>query len=203
MAEVRDMEEAGETLDCLLFKRRSLQRYQIATLHKAQLAVEVRDDGSVIVAPENSQQLRPKELPQSYTAATQTHFVVPSALLIYCNGGLVHTLRLHAKTQNSRLRSSRSNAALIKAQHMASFTAASFVLCWMPWVVGQAYYLGRCSPEKYAMLDMCLSVGNTYYVTNPLLYMFLSNTFHRRPSFCIYTNQSHQSHQSHLSVDSV
>lgn len=106
-------------------------------------------------------------------------FILPIAVLIYCNGMIVYSVRKHVKSN------SFGNKMRL-AQLLPFFTVILFVCCWMPWIVSTIYYRSHvdCEELKYVVLNVCIAVGNMHCITSPTLYIIMRSCRSARNAYC-------------------
>lgn len=131
-------------------------------------------------------------------------FILPIAVLVYCNGMIVYSVRKHVN-------SNQFGGEMKRAQVLPFLTATLFMCCWIPWIVSTIYYRPdvECKEVKYVVLNVCIAIGNMHCITSPTLYIIMrfrggTKAFSLRSSFrSSECNLSHQQKHTPLRLRSA
>lgn len=94
--------------------------------------------------------------------------IFPICILIFCNLRIYCFVRTHMRTN-----AQTKPRLLRKAQMLPFLIIASFVCCWMPWIISSLYYSQHASCNMVTVLNVCAAIGYMYCLASPSMYMFM------------------------------
>lgn len=95
------------------------------------------------------------------------YFIVPTCILVYCNLAIVKFVRAHIN--NNPCANARS---LRPAQSLPVVAFASFICCWLPWLLSSVFFSFVFGCHVTTVLNVCTAVGHVYCTTTAVAYLF-------------------------------
>lgn len=125
-------------------------------------------------------------------------FILPIAVLVYCNGMIVYIVRQHVSRN-------LFGGKMKRAQVLPFLTATFFMCCWIPWIASTIYYRSHveCEEVKYVVLNVCIAIGNMHCITSATLYIITRFPRGTRSSFSLRSTDTPQSQQKRTGSQTV
>lgn len=98
------------------------------------------------------------------------YFIIPTCIMIYCNVAIVRCVRAHIHNNT------QANARDFRtAQFLTIVAFVSFIICWLPWLISQIYFIFFFTCHIPTVLNVCTAIGHIYCTMTAIIYLIIAN----------------------------